>query len=329
MIKQQKLEDLIREKISFGNPDVRGFYSLKCECCHDYKVRAGFKFENNTIGYNCWNCSTTGIYEEFSGSISRKMRKILNDFGIDDSEINAVVNSAFFFKKPEQETLTLAALKKVNTNTPTIALPADSFRLGTVDVALDMQVKLVEYLVGRKIDLDKYPFFFSTLDRFKDRVIIPIYRNGNLIYWQARSIHDWEKKRYDNAITPKDAVIFNSDKLNSFTDIPLFVSEGVFDAMMFDGVAMLGSKFTDAKLELLSRSRRRLVFPIDKDMNGRKLAEAVLSAGWEITFVPDGASDINRSVQRFGRAWTAQQLVKNIPKNADEARLAIELNCGK
>ena len=328
MIKQQKLEDLIREKISFGNPDVRGFYSLKCQCCNDYKVRAGFKFENNIIGYNCFNCSTAGIYEEFSGSISRKMRKILNDYGIDDSEINAVVNSAFFFKKPEQETLTLAALKKINTNTPTISLPPDSYRLGEVDTALDMQVKLVEYLMNRKIDLEKYPFFFSTQERFKDRIIIPTYRNGNLIYWQARSIHEHEKKRYDNTTTSKDAVIFNVDKLNSFSDLPLFVSEGVFDAMMFDGVAMLGSKFTDAKLELLSRSRRRLIFPIDKDANGRKLAEAVLTAGWEITFVPEGASDINSSVQRFGKAWTAQQLIKNIPKNADEAKLAINLNCG-
>lgn len=328
MIKQQKLEDVIREKISFGNPDVRGFYSLKCQCCNDYKVRAGFKFENGTIGYNCWNCSATGIYEEFSGSISRKMRKILNDYGIEDSEINAVVNSAFFFKKEESETLTLAALKKINTNTPTIPLPPNSHRLGSIDSHLDLQAKLVQYLVDRKIDLDKYPFFFSTHERFKDRVIIPTYRNANLIYWQARSIHDSEKKRYDNPTTPKDAVIFNIDRLNSFSDLPLFVSEGVFDAMMFDGVAMLGSKFTDAKLELLSRSRRRLVFPIDKDGNGKKLADAVLAAGWEITFVPNGATDINQSVQRFGRAWTAQQLIKNIPKNRDEAELAIKLNCG-
>jgi hypothetical protein len=69
------------------------------------------------------------------------------------------------------------------------------------------------------------------------------------------------------------------------------------------------------------------VFVIDKDKNGRALAETVLNAGYEITFAPDGADDINKSVQRFGRAWTAQQLIKNIPMNSTAAQLALGLNC--
>jgi DNA primase len=105
------------------------------------------------------------------------------------------------------------------------------------------------------------------------------------------------------------------------------VCEGVFDALMFDGIAILGSKLTPAKFELLKHSRRRLVFVIDKDKNGRSLAETVLNAGWEITFAPDGAEDINRSVQRFGRAWTAQQLMMNIPMNETAAQLALGFNC--
>lgn len=327
MIKQQKLEELIREKVLLGAPDVRGFHSLKCQCCNDYKIRAGFKFDNNQVGYNCWNCGTTAMYEEFGGNISKKMRAVLHAYGIDDSEIGLVVNSAFFTKKEGPATLSLASLKKVNTHTPTISLPEQSFKLGATTEHLNIQEKIAAYLYQRSIDMDKYPFFFSTLSRFKDRVIIPFYRNGNLVYWQARTISPFETKRYDNCQVARDAIIYNSDQLNSFNPSPLFVSEGVFDAMMFDGIAVLGSKLTDAKLELLNNTNRRLVFVIDKDKNGASLAENVLRAGWEITFAPDGAEDLNKSVVRFGRSYTAQQLIQNIPRSAGEAELAIKVRC--
>lgn len=327
MIQQAKLEDLIREKIPFGGADSRGFFSLKCQCCNDYKIRAGFKFENNSIIYNCWNCSLASVYEEFSGKISKRFRSILNDYGIDDTEISSVVNTAFFNKKQsENSKITLSSLTKVNTNTPTIKLPEKSFPLGHNEF-IDYQTKLAEYLIKRKINIEKYPFFFSLEERFKNRIIIPFYRNGNLIYWQARSIDTLEKKRYDNAPAGRESVIFNFDKLRSYSKQPLFVTEGVFDAMMFDGVAILGSKLNDAKTELLSSASRRLVFVIDKDKNGKHLAEEVLKLGWEITFVPDGAGDLNESVRRFGFTWTANHLMKNIPKNADVSRLALELNC--
>ncbi len=327
MIKQQKLEDLIHEKISLGVADSRGFFSLKCEVCHDYKVRAGFKFDNGTIGYNCWNCSTTGKFEEFSGRISKNFRKILNAYGIEDSEISAVINTAFFNKKAKEDTkITLAQLTKVNTSTPTTKLPPKSFQLGHTEF-LDYQEKLVAYLIDRNIDISKYKFFFSLEPRFINRIIIPFYRNGQLIYWQARSIDPTVNKRYDNAAVGRDAVMFGFDQLNRYSHGPLFVTEGVFDAMVIDGIAILGSKLNDAKVKLLSESPRRLIFVIDKDKNGRHLAEDVLSRGWEIAFAPDGADDINHSICRFGLTYTIHALMKSITKDPDAARLAINLNC--
>lgn len=327
MIKQQKLEDLIREKIPLGIADARGFFSLKCECCSDYKIRAGFKFDTGKVIYNCWNCSTAGVYEEFSGHISKKMRSILNAYGIDDTEISAVLNSSFFNKPEETSTITLANLVKVNTSTPTITLPPKSFRLGGTEEFLEYQALLVQYLIDRKVDLEKYPFYFSLEDRFINRIIIPFYRNGKLIYWQARTIENHSKKRYDNAQISKEAVLFNFDKLTAYSNLPLFVVEGVFDAMPFDGIALIGSKLNPSKVELLSKSPRRLIFVIDKDANGRLLAEEVLQHGWEITFAPDGAEDLNKSVIRFGQAWTALSLMNNIPKDASSAQLMINLKC--
>lgn len=327
MIQPLKLEDLIREKVPGGVTDSRGFYSMKCQCCNDYKVRAGFKFDGLQTGFNCWNCGTTGRYEEFSGKMSKKMRGILNDFGIDDTEIASVVNSAFFIEKKDEDKITLANLTKVNTSTPPVKLPENSKRLGISEEDIDYQIPLVKYLDDRKVDLDKYHFYYSLEERFIDRVIIPFYRNGKLIYWQARTIHDHVKKRYDNAPVSRDAVIFNFDKLNTYSSEPLFVTEGVFDAMMFDSIAICGSKLTPAKTELLHKSNRKLIFVIDKDANGKHLADSVMKEGWQIVFVPDGASDLNNSVIRFGRTWTAYNLIKNISTDADSMQLNININC--
>lgn len=327
MFTPKKLEDLIKDKIPLGMPSNTGFYQLKCPICNDYKIRAGFKFENGEIGYNCFNCGYGARYEEMGGDISRKMRRVLTSCGVDDSEISNVVNSSFFGERKKEEKITLEALKKVNTTTPTIKLPPNSYPLGETEEFPVYQIKLIEYLDSRKIDLAKYKFFFSLEKRFIDRVIIPFYRHGELIFWQARAIDPNEKTRYDSPFNSKEAVLFNFDELYSYSNLPLFVTEGAFDAMMFDGIAILGSKLNDAKIELLRKSKRRLIFVIDKDKTGGNLAKQAIDNGWEITFTPDGTKDINQSVVRFGKTWTALQLMKNVPKNNTEAKLLCSLRC--
>lgn len=327
MIKQQRLGDLIHDSIIL-KPVSSGWETCKCPLCNDYKDRGGFKFEGDTIIYSCFNCGVKSVFEEFSGDLSKHFRRILNSFGIEDSEISSVVNTSFFNKKDsEEKTITLSKLTKVNTTTPTVKLPEKSFPLGHPEF-LEYQEKLITYLINRKVDLDKYKFFFSLEPRFKDRIIIPFYRQGKIIYWQARHIDSAEKKRYDNAPVGREAVMFNFDQLNRYTDAPLFITEGVFDAMMVDGISILGSKMSEAKIELLAKTHRRIVFVIDKDPNGRHLAESVLKAGWEIAFAPDGAEDLNNSVSRFGLSWTIYEVMKSIVPAGDAARLAININCG-
>lgn len=326
MFKPVLAQDVIERKVSF-HPISTGWHVGKCALCNDYKERAGFKFEDGSVIYNCWNCTTTSVYEEHSGKMSHTFKKILRAFGVDDDEISAIVNTSFFNAKKEKSTISLASLIEIDTTTPITQLPPGAFPLGHND-ELDYQLTLVDYLEKRKVDLSKYNFFWSMGERFLNRIIIPFYRDGKLIYWQARSIDPAEKKRYDNSPVSRSAIMFNMDEINSYTRSPLFITEGVFDAMMVDGVAILGSKLNPAKKELLSRSNRRLVFVIDKDETGRHLAEEVLANGWEIAFSPEGTRDLNDSVMRFGTIWTINEMMKSICPNSDKARLAINVYCG-
>ncbi len=325
-ISEKSLAETVLEQVSF-RPISTGWLVGKCTLCNDYKERAGFKLDGDTLQYNCWNCSTSSSFKEDSGQISKKFRSILNGYGISDETINEHINSGFFLKRKETEKITLGDVTGPSLLTPEVKLPPKSIKLGGTYDFSDYQEKLIQYLVSRKIDVLSYPFYFSLDEKYLDRVIIPFYRNGKLIYWQARSIIRGEKERYLNCPAKRDAIIFNVDKLSAHSKTPLLVTEGVFDALCFNGICILGSKLNESKMHFLNKSPRRLIFVIDKDKNGRSLANTVIQNGWDITFAPGAARDINDSVLKYGKIWTAKELIKGIPTDANSAKLLIDTHC--
>lgn len=313
----KSLQELIEFKVHLGKRSATGFHAVKCPCCNDYKVRAGWKFEGTEIGYNCFNCPATARYDSTDGKISKNLRKILHDFGIVDSEIAQVIGSSFFNKVNAEQNVSLAEIKKVNTFTPEVELPKGCRRLEPSDT------KLIDYLASRKIEPTQYPFYISSDPRYNNRLIIPFYRQGKIIYWQARHIDKNVQPRYLNCEVPKAAIIFNYDQLFQNYDLPLFIVEGVFDAISVDGVALIGSTLSEAKIELLKKTRRELIFVIDQDVNGKKLAEKIMELEMgSITFAPSKL-DINKSIVQNGKLWTIHELLKN--KTVDKRQLKLKL----
>jgi hypothetical protein len=160
-------------------------------------------------------------------------------------------------------------------------------------------------------------------------LIIPYFKNGKVIYWQARAFDERVKKRYINAPVPVEPVLFGYDELERYSNTPLFIMEGVMDAISINGVAMVGSKLYKARIEAFKKSRRRLIFVIDKkdkENNGYKLGIDAVKHGWEITAVDGLAKDVNHSVVRYGKLFTIQSLIQNI-KSGFEAQVYLETVC--
>lgn len=329
-------EQLIRERVHFTKNSSTGFNHCVCNLCHDYTDRGGFKFVNGSIIYNCFNCSFTVVHDETSKNVSHKFRKMLNSFGISKEDISNVLNDAFFNQDDSSgKVITIKDVLASSENknymvTLEVSLPKGCFELGTTHEGLEIQEKIVDYLESRKIDFTKNKFFFSLNKYFLNFVIIPFYRNGKMIFWQGRNFTENcpKKERYSNCTISKENIFFNFDLIFKNTKAPLFMSEGIFDSLSIDECSsIIGSKLTEAKIEILKKSKRDIIFIIDKDKNGKLLAEKVLANGWKITFTPEGSEDVNDSVKKFGRCWTIYQLFKNIPQDRFSADLAIDLNC--
>lgn len=329
MIEKRSIWEMILSRVNFAD-NGKGWYSGKCQLCGDYKVRAGFKLTDGVITYNCWNCATATKYVEYSQEMSNKFKEVLRAYGFSNAEISAAVASAFFNKEPVEE-MSLAALTgksdKIITETPEIKLP---FGCKRIVEGIDGAEPFIQYLKKRKINYHRYPFFFTNdAEYLRDRLIIPFYRQNKLIYWQGRRIDGEKKKRYVNANTVADAVMFNMDALTAHSDFPLFVTEGALDAVCFGGLGLMHGGAANAnKTHFLKQTKRKLIFVIDKNDVGAKTAYYALENGWDITFAPDGSSDINDSVIKYGKMWTAMELVKAIPKDRNQALLRVKLYCG-
>jgi hypothetical protein len=311
VVQVKLLRDLIESNIHLGQESSGGFRVLRCACCKDHSERAGFKFDGDTVGYNCFNCKARAMHEEHTTDMSVAMKRVLEAFGITREQINEVVGSAFFAKASEPKEITAAAMvPPVRLFTPEVALPPKSYPIG-VHHNEELQLPLAEYILNRGLDPVALNAHFSLDPKYLNRVILPCMRDGKIIYWQARTLGN-SKPRYLSPGINKDAVLWGYDNLRRSYELPLFVTEGIFDAASIDGVALLGSKINESKLQILNRSRRRRAVVIDRDDNGGRLGQLALLHGWEITFPPNGATDVNDSHQKYGKLFTIYTLMKNM-----------------
>lgn len=331
MIEDLSLADIIQRKLYLGAANARGFHELRCEVCHDHSPRAGFRLDGDSVGFFCWNCGSKARYEERSGRLSKNFRHILSAFGITKDDLQHLRSSIFNQQKTEAREVTLDDLKKVKLHTPEVSLPDRCFPIG-FDGHHEMQIPLVEYLESRKVDPLAIQAHFSLEQRFIGRVIIPFFRDVKIIYWQARHIDRAVKPRYLNSEIAKDAVMYGYDELFSWRDTPVFVNEGVFDAIAVSGVCTLGASLNSSKIEILKRCRRRIIFVVDRDSNGGIFGETALENGWEITYVDERADDASDSVVRFGLPYTIYTLLRNATRqpayteqNKHKLQLAITL----
>lgn len=287
-----------------------GFRGVKCPVCNDHTQRAGFKIDDAGMFYGCFNCGEKFSYERDSAKLSKNGYRILECFGISRDEISQALGGSFFLR--EREIITVEDLKpKYSLATPEVQLPPRSYPIGSPEKP-EFQAPIIAYLQRRGVDPLAINAHFSLDPQFLNRVILPCYREDKIIFWQARAINPDDRPRFKSPAVPKEAVLWGFNNIHHSKTQPLFISEGIFNAYFLDGVALLGSKLNQAKVELLNKTRRDKVVIVDRDTPGGALGHAAISNGWKVSFVPVGCSDVNDSVLQFGLLYTIRYVVSHI-----------------
>lgn len=307
------MEEIIKKYVQLDDINAKGWHTTKCAVCNDYKIRAGFLFDNGNIGYHCFNCSTKAKYQA-NHYISKTMQEVLLAFGIPTEDIQRL----------NFNSISSVPNKNVIEDNKLIELPLPYYFSKITDTAWSRVA--IEYLNSRSIN--EYDKFLICEDKdinnWYGRLIIPFYREGKLVYYQGRGLNN-SPKRYMNANTGDTTILYNYDEIFKTKDI-LFVVEGVFDAFHLNGVAILGNELSDKKIKIINQSKRRKVYIPDRT-GGYKTALNALAANWEIA-LPDigNCKDINEAIVKYGYLYVYRSIMENI-KGGFEGKLLVKTYC--
>lgn len=321
------LDQSIKQLANLTRPNSLGWYPTLCKICHDHGrkgPRAAFKFDNGSIAYHCFNCNHTASYNPARNrTMPRKMVEVFDAFGIDSSLWRAEVFANFGKQHSERASNSTP----VELDPPSIALPAHSAPLTDNDD--DVSQYAIEYLTTRGINWKDYPFYLTTADNpmWFGRLIIPIYKDDKLIFYQGRDLTGLQSRKYLNPRTQHNNVLYGFDQLHADTNDPLYVVEGWFDAFLIDGVAVFGNQLSEAQIMWLNTSPRKKIIIPDREGNGAPLALQGIELGWSVS-IPDAPSckDVSDVVNKYGLLYTLKTIADNT-KTGFAAKAAVAINC--
>jgi hypothetical protein len=296
-----------------------GWTSFNAVCCHhrgetaDTRGRGGLMTNpDGGFSYHCFNCNFKISYRP-GWHLGYRFRRWLTWFGADDNLVQRLVIEAVRVKDLVGEVKEQPEAVEV-TFRPR-SLP-DDVRL------VDEDPVAVEYCRARAIDLDRYPLLASqrTDHNLNRRVIIPFTWQGNLIGYTSRAWDPQVKPKYYSQYEPN--YVYNMDQQQPDSKF-VIVTEGPFDAMSIDGVAVLSNECSETQADIIDSLNREIILVPDRDRAGTRLINNALDYGWSVSYPVwhETCKDVNEAVVRYGKLF----VLKSVLDSRETGRLKIEL----
>jgi hypothetical protein len=305
-----------------------GWVSFNAPCCADKRQRGGFiKNGDEALSYHCFNCGFKASWQP-GRTISQKMSKLMRLLNMPDDIISQLRLEALRLNDNSN-----TEVRQVVPTFEARALPMDAKSLEEWSTWIELQgwentdqelINVFCYLRNiRALDPYGYPYYWTNKVGFKNRVIIPFYKDGVCVGYTARAIND-AKPKFISEQQP--GYVFNLDGQTHDREF-VIVCEGPFDALSIDACALLGAEVKDSQNWLLKQLGKEIVLVPDRDHEGPRTVEQALEYGWSVSMPdwPEGIKDVNDAVIKLGRLATLWMIV-----NAKESNtLKIQLRAKK
>lgn len=300
-----------------------GWYSFNGICCHhlghrsDTRGRGGVHVDGNNWTYHCFNCNFKCGFT-LGKSITPKVRQLLSWCGVDEKEIlrwnlESLQQKDFLdFSQP---------YTRNNITFDATSLPTDCEKLNLDD---PRHLRYIEYLEGRGIHYDSFPFRVTPdsnklSPRSEHRIIVPYFYKSKIVGYTSRYL-DGKLPKYINIQQP--GYLFNIDEQKNDWTVCI-VTEGIFDALSINGVALLHDDISPEQAQLLSSLNRQIIVVPDRDETGLKICDKALELGYQVS-LPDwepSIKDTNDAVVRYGKLQTLMSILQN----ATRSKIKVEM----
>jgi hypothetical protein len=227
-------------------------------------------------------------------------------FGIPDDLITKMTFGALRLKEDAESGIKLQLVPTFTTR----ALPLDSELITNyLDSPPNKLIPVLEYLHSRDLYLEDYPFYWTPKVGFSNRLIIPFLYKNEIVGWTARIVSDGTPKYLSEQ---QPGYVFNLDRQH-WDRKYVIVTEGPFDALAIDGVALLGSEVSQGQHLLINQLQRRTILVPDRDKAGEKTVEQASEYGWSVSMPdwPEGVKDVSDAVKTLGRLATLWLIISS------------------
>jgi hypothetical protein len=289
-----------------------GWISFNAPCCADKRQRGGFiKNGDEALSYHCFNCGFKASWQP-GRTISQKMSKLMRLLNMPDDIISQLRLEALRLNDNSN-----TEVRQVVPTFEARALPMDAKSLEEWSTWIELQgwentdkelINVFCYLRNnRALDPYGYPYYWTNKVGFKNRVIVPFYKDGVCVGYTARAIND-AKPKFISEQQP--GYVFNLDSQTHDREF-VIVCEGPFDALSIDACALLGAEVKDSQNWLLKQLGKEIVLVPDRDHEGPRTVEQALEYGWSVSMPdwPEGVKDVNDAVRKLGRLATLWMIV--------------------
>jgi nitrogen fixation protein len=178
----------------------------------------------------------------------------------------------------------------------------------------------IDYLQSRCVPMD-YPFLvhenITTWNR--PHIIIP-FTYKDIIVGHTYRFLDNTIPKYINSMQP--GYVFGTDLQKSEWQYAI-VSEGIFDALCINGLAVMHNTINDTQVRLIKNLGKEIIVVPDQDIAGIELVDRALELGWAVS-IPDwprDIKDINDCVKKMGKLAT----ILTILRAKETSKIKIEL----
>lgn len=290
-----------------------GWIGFNAPCCGDKRQRGGLIFNaGDAVSYHCFNCGFKASWQP-GRTISQKMNKLMRLLNMPDDVINQLRLEALRLNE-NSNTEVRSIVPKFEER----ALPMDAKSLDEWTTWINLQgwentdqelINAFCYLRNvRGIDPYSYPFYWTNKVGFKNRIIIPFYKDGVVVGYTARATNE-AKPKFISEQQP--GYVFNLDNQHDDRAF-IIVCEGPFDALSIDGCAILGAEIKDSQNWLLKQLGKEIILVPDRDHEGPRTVEQAMEYGWSVSMPdwPDGVKDVNDAVLKLGKLATLYKIIE-------------------
>jgi hypothetical protein len=308
-----------------------GWTSFNAPCCHhrghkqDTRKRAGIRFDGEGIVYNCFNCKFSTGWQPGS-PFGEKMKTLARWMNADEDTVKKLVFESMKTESAEyQPSPSEYKIEFTDRALPEGALPLSewaSLVKGEVEEELGNDfVAVLEYIVSRGYNNPfDYNFYWTPAAGYKDRIIIPFIWQGRVVGNTARKIREG-KPKYLSDQPPH--FVFNFDQQQDNQKYVL-VTEGPFDALAVNGVALLTNEIADQQSRIINSLGSEVIVIPDQDKAGLVLFDRAAELNWSVA-VPtweDDVKDCSEAAQRYGNIFVAVDAIKTAVKGNIKINMA-------